>query len=215
MGQQTSPRSGGRLHRLRRAMAFAFPYRQAVAGLFVITVFVAMINAGEPLILKYIFDDLEAHRQLRALAYGIGGLVALGVVREIGVASSNWLSWKTRIGIHYSLLEAMVGRLHRLPLSFHRTEGVGAIMTKLDRSIQGFLNAVTQILFNVFPAVLYLAIAIGVMMELNWKMAVLVICFAPRLLPPSLRPSRHGARNPCSTSTCASTRVSTRFCPGS
>jgi len=32
---------------------------------------------------------------------------------------------------------------------------------------------------NVFPAVLYLAIAIGVMVELNWKLAVLVICFAP------------------------------------
>src|SRR3954452_18769181 len=54
-----------------------------------------------------------------------------------------------------------------------------AIMTKLDRSIQGFLIAGTQLLFSVFPAVLYLAIAIGVMVELNWKMALLVIAFSP------------------------------------
>jgi len=32
-----------------------------------------------------------------------------------------------------------------MPLSSHRTEGVGAIMTKLDRVIQGFISAVTQI----------------------------------------------------------------------
>ncbi|MHC1766560.1 MAG: ABC transporter ATP-binding protein [Verrucomicrobiia bacterium] len=171
--------SGGRLTKLRRAMAFAVPHRRAVTGLFVITVIMAMINAGEPLVLKYVFDELAASRELHALTVGIAGLLVLGFVREVASAGSNWLTWKTRIGIHYSLLEAMVGRLHRLPLSFHRTEGVGAIMTKLDRSIQGFLNAVTQLLFNVFPAVLYLAIAIGVMIELNWKLALLVVSFAP------------------------------------
>jgi ATP-binding cassette subfamily B protein len=179
MAPQAIPRSGSRLDRLRRALGFALAYRNAVAGLFAITVVLAMINAGEPLVLKYIFDELGSHRQLRPLLIGVAGLVGLGLFRELASAISNWLTWKTRIGIHYSLLEAMVGRLHRLPLSFHRTEGVGAIMTKLDRSIQGFLNAVTQILFNVFPAVLYLAIAIGVMVELNWKLAVLVISFAP------------------------------------
>lgn len=160
-------------------MAFAYPYRRQVGALFVITIITAMINAGEPLVLKYLFDDLAAHQKIRTLFIGVAALAGLGLIREIGTAGANWLTWRTRIGIHYSLLEAMVGRLHQLPLSFHRTEGVGAIMTKLDRSIQGFLNAVTQLLFNVFPAVLYLAIAIGVMVELNWKLALLVICFAP------------------------------------
>lgn len=179
MSELSTVGSGGRLTKLRRAMAFALPHRRAVAGLFVITVIMAMINAGEPLVLKYVFDELAASRELHALTVGIVALLVLGFVRELGSAGSNWLTWKTRIGIHYSLLEAMVSRLHRLPLSFHRTEGVGAIMTKLDRSIQGFLNAVTQLLFNVFPAVLYLAIAIGVMVELNWKLALLVVSFAP------------------------------------
>src|ERR1051325_7340332 len=177
MALQSTFQPVSRLARIRRAMAFAFPYRGAVGGLFVITLILAMVNAGEPLVLKYVFDDLASRRQMDTLFIGIAALVGLGLAREAGTAISNWLTWKTRIGIHYSLLEAMVGRLHRLPLSFHRTEGVGAIMTKLDRSIQGFLNAVTQLLFNVFPAVLYLAIAIGVMVELNWKLAVLVVCF--------------------------------------
>ena len=84
---------------------------------------------------------------------------------------------QARLGIHYALLETVVERLQRMPLSFHRTEGVGAIMTKLDRSIQGFINAL--ILFNVFPAILYLVISVVVMFKLDWRLAALVLSFAP------------------------------------
>ncbi len=144
-----------------------------------ITVVMSGIGVGEPLVLKYIFDGLGGASGWRPLLTGVAILTVLGLLREAASSFSNWLTWKTRIGIHYSLLQAMVDRLHRVALSFHRKEGVGAIMTKLDRGIQGFLNAVTEILFHVFPAVLYLAIAVVVMVHLNWKLAVLVLCFAP------------------------------------
>lgn len=155
------------------------PHRGAVAVLAAATLFVATVNAAEPLVLKYIFDELTNAQQLRALGLGVAVLAALGIVRELAGAGSNFLTWKTRLGIHYALLEAMVERLHRLPLGFHRREGVGAIMTKLDRGIQGFLTALSEILFNVFPAVLYLGIAVVVMVRLNAQLAAMVLCFAP------------------------------------
>src|SRR3954465_1883042 len=110
---------------------------------------------------------------------GIWMLAGLAVGREVFSSVSNWLTWHTRLGIRYKLLEATVGRLHRMPLKLQRSEGVGAIIAKLDRSIQGFIGAVTNILFNIFPAVLYLGISIFIMIRLNWKLAVLVLCFAP------------------------------------
>src|ERR1051325_1596478 len=163
--------------RLRRALAFAFPYWRPVVAILAITLTLAILNAAEPLVLKFIFDHLEHHDPVRMLMRGVALLIAIGIFREAATALSNWLTWHTRLGIHYSLLETTVERLHRMPLSFHRTEGVGAIMTKLDRGIQGFIGAITQILFNVFPAVLYLGVSIVVMMRLNWKLAVLVLCF--------------------------------------
>jgi ATP-binding cassette subfamily B protein len=165
--------------RLRRAVGFAFPYRRAVAGILLITTVLAGANAFEPLILKYVFDGLAADQAVRMLLIGIGILVGLGVFREAATALTNWLTWHTRLGLHYALLESTVERLHRMPLSFHRTEGVGAIMTKLDRSIQGFVTAVSQILFNSFPAILYLIISLVIMLRLNWKLAVLTLCFLP------------------------------------
>jgi ATP-binding cassette subfamily B protein len=110
------------------------------------------------------------------------GLVLLGLLglgREVVGGFSNWLTWHARLGIHYSLLEATVGRLHSMPLRMQRTEGVGAIMTKLDRSIQGFLGALTQLLFNVLPAVVYLVLSVAIMLQLEWRLALVVLAFAP------------------------------------
>ncbi|HZV34211.1 MAG TPA: ABC transporter ATP-binding protein, partial [Verrucomicrobiae bacterium] len=165
--------------RLRRAMGFAFPYRRAVLGILGITLLLAAANAVEPLVLKSIFDNLAGHKIVRGFVIGIGILVGLGFFREAATAVTNWMTWHTRLGIHYELLESTVERLHRMPLSFHRNEGVGAIMTRLDRSIQGFIGAVNQILFSIFPAVLYLLIALVIMVRLNWKLALIVCAFLP------------------------------------
>ena len=165
--------------RFQRALAFAFPFRRSVGVIFLLTLVIAAINAAEPIVLKYIFDEIQQTRNLTALMRGIWILVALAVGREVFSSFSNWLTWHTRLGIHYKLLEATVGRLHRMPLKLQRSEGVGAIIARLDRSIQGFIGAVTNILFNIFPAVLYLGISIFVMVHLNWKLALLVLCFAP------------------------------------
>lgn len=52
-------------------------------------------------------------------------------------------------------------------------------MTKLERGIQGFVGAITDITFNVLPAIAYLVLAIGVMVRLDWRMTLLVAIFAP------------------------------------
>lgn len=172
------PAPGG-TGRLKRALGFAFPHRRAVLAISGFTLVAAAANAAEPLVLKYIFDELAGSRALQPLFHGALTLVALAFLRE-GVGSlSNWLTWRTRLGLHYALLEATVGRLHRMPLRLQRSEGVGAIITKLDRSIQGFIGAVTQLLFNVFPAIVYLAISIAIMVRLEWHLALLLVGFTP------------------------------------
>ena len=165
--------------RLRRALQFTTPFRGTVLLIALVTVLLAAANAIEPLVLKLIFDRLGAGEPHTALASGILLLVGLGLFRELANGLSNWLTWRARLGLHYSLLEVTVGKLHRMPLSMQRSEGVGAIITRLDRSIQGFISAVTQLLFNVFPAIIYLAMSVIIMLRLDWRLALVVIGFAP------------------------------------
>ncbi|HZT24265.1 MAG TPA: ABC transporter ATP-binding protein [Pseudolabrys sp.] len=169
----------GKSRRLYQAVRFAFPHRQAIAVIVLLTLGVAVINAIEPLVIKSIFDELIGARGYRVLLLLIGALVAIAVLRESMDGTANWLTWRTRIGLQYALLEAIVGKLHKMPLRMQHSEGVGAIMTRLDRSIQGFTNAVSLILFNVLPSVLFLSIALGVMLTLDWRLALVVLVFAP------------------------------------
>jgi ATP-binding cassette subfamily B protein len=66
-----------------------------------------------------------------------------------------------------------------MPLRIQRSEGVGAIMTKLDRSIQGLIGTLTQLLFSTLPALLYLAMAIAVVVRMDWRLAIIVLLFTP------------------------------------
>lgn len=180
LARETSHRENPRRPRFRRALQFAFPYRRSVVLISIATLILSAINAVEPLVLKYIFDNLATAQPLeQVLLSGVGLLLGLAIIREVAGGLSNWLTWHTRLGIHYALLEATVGRLHRMPLKMQRSEGVGAVITKLDRSIQGFIGAVSQVLFNVAPAVVYLIMSIVIMFRLEWRLALLVTLFAP------------------------------------
>jgi ATP-binding cassette subfamily B protein len=168
------PRAG-----LRRATEFLLPFRGAITAILVVASALASLNAAEPLAMKRIFDALGRGQGGRPLVEGVVALVILGLMREAFTTLSNWLTWRTRLGIQYGLTEATVGRLHRLPLSFHRAEGVGAVMTRLDRSIQGLVGALSDIAFNVVPAAVYLVLSVVVMLRLEWRLAVAVLAFAP------------------------------------
>jgi ATP-binding cassette subfamily B protein len=168
-----------RRSRFRQAIRFAFPQRPAIALIVLLMLAVAGINAVEPLIIKSIFDGLGSHEAIRIVMVSIAMLAAIAILRELMDGAANWLTWRTRIGLQYALLEAAVGKLHTMPLRIQRSEGVGAIMTRLDRSIQGFTSAVSLILFNVLPAAIFLGIAVFIMFRLDWRLASVVLVFAP------------------------------------
>lgn len=165
--------------RTRRILAYLRPHRRVVAAILALTLAVAVANTIEPLVLKLIVDGLQEGGGTRPLFVGIGALLGLAVVREGLGGVSNWLTWRTRLHVHFALMEATVSRLHRLPLSFHRAEGVGATMTRLERGVQGFVGAVTTVAFSIVPAAVFLVVSVGVMLALDWRLALVVLAFVP------------------------------------
>jgi ATP-binding cassette subfamily B protein len=175
----SAPGTFGQLRRLHAAVQFALPQRHAVSIIILLVLAVAAINAFEPLILKWVFDQLTDLQQAGAILTGILMLLGFAICREAMDGFANWLTWRTRIGLQYALLEATIGKLHRMPLRIQRSEGIGAIMTRLDRSIQGFTSAVALILFSILPSLIFLVLAIAIMLRLEWRLALLVLAFAP------------------------------------
>lgn len=162
----------------RKALVFIRPYRTSVAIIMGLTLAASVLEALEPLVMKYLFDKLGSGVE-RALITGVGSLLLIGIVREGIAGVSNWMAWKVRMGVNYGLLEATVSRLHSLPLTYHRKESVGSIMTKMDRGINGLVGALAELAFNVFPGVVYLILSLVVMFRLDWRLSLVVLFFAP------------------------------------
>ncbi len=163
---------------MKRAFAFARPHRLYLLFVVLLTLLTAALTSIEPMIMKMIVDGLTAS-ELSSLLWGVIVLISLGLVKELATMGSNFMSWRTRLDIHYSLLDATVERIHRMPAHYHRNEGVGAIMNRLDRSIQGLIGAVGEISFNVLPAITYLGMAIFMMMRMDWRLTLVVAAFTP------------------------------------
>lgn len=162
----------------RKALVFIRPYRGSVVIIMGLTLAASVLEALEPLVMKYFFDKLGSGVE-RALFTGIGSLLLIGLLREGINSISNWMAWKVRLGVNYGLMEATVSKLHSLPLTYHRQESVGSIMTKMDRGINGLVGALAELAFNVLPGVVYLVLSLVVMFRLDWRLSLAVIFFAP------------------------------------
>jgi ATP-binding cassette subfamily B protein len=173
------PRSGGGLGHVRRALEFVRPHRGASLSILLLALAGAALAALEPLALMVVLDGLVAGGLLRALALGLGALLSLALLGELVTGLSNWLGWRVRLAVQYDLLEATVSRLQTLPVSFHQEESVGGTMTRLDRGISGFVGALAEIVSNVLPALAYLAMAVAIMLRLDWRLTLVVLAFAP------------------------------------
>ncbi|HEX2975758.1 MAG TPA: ABC transporter ATP-binding protein [Bacteroidales bacterium] len=160
-------------------MKFVKPYRGKIFFILLLTSVVAAANVAEPIIIKSIIDHIGTSQQVSSLIFGILIFLVVSLLSNLSSAISNWMGWDVRLSVHDNLLNEVVGRLHVLPSDFHKKEGVGSIMMKLERSIQNFVGAVSEIFLNVLPSVLFLAMALVVMFRLDWRMTLIVLAFSP------------------------------------
>jgi ATP-binding cassette subfamily B protein len=99
----------------------------------------ASLAALEPLTLKAIFDRLAAKATVAEALLPFGLFIAIVLLRESLGLFQDRLFWRARLGISFGLLQAMIERLHLLPLAYHRETSVGATMAKIERGMAGVL----------------------------------------------------------------------------
>jgi ATP-binding cassette, subfamily B, bacterial len=139
----------------------------------------ATLSALEPLALKTLFDRFLMHGGVADAAPAFALFIGILGVRELLALLQDRVFWRARLGISYSLLSAMIEQLHRLPLSYHRETSVGATMTKIERGMSGVTAAFSDVVVQLFPALIYLCVSVVVMLRIDPRLALAVLVFAP------------------------------------
>ncbi len=163
----------------KRSLQFVRPYRSTLAGVISLALLLAALSAVDPLLMKYLFDALERRSGLASLGTIMAGLVALELARAGLQAWLGVLSWDVRLGVDYTMRETVMGKLNSLPMSFHQGETIGATMNRINQGIAGCVTAFCETAFNLFPTLLYLVLSVTAMLQMEWRLAVAVIVFAP------------------------------------
>jgi ATP-binding cassette subfamily B protein len=144
-----------------------------------LTVGAGTIGAVDPLLLRAIVDGVVAHEPAQRLIWAVAGLLALLIVREVLAGVSNWLTWRVRLRVQASILDATVSRLHALSVSFHNGESVGARISRLDRAVSGVVSAFSELAFNAVPAIVFLVVASVAMARLEWRLLLVLAVLVP------------------------------------
>ena len=163
----------------KRSLQFVRPYRSTLAGVISLALLLAALSAVDPLLMKYLFDALERRSGLSSLGMIMAGLVALELARAGLQAWLGVLSWDVRLGVDYTMRESVMSKLNSLPMSFHQGETIGATMNRINQGIAGCVTAFCETAFNLFPTLLYLVLSVTAMLQMEWRLAIAVIVFAP------------------------------------
>jgi ATP-binding cassette subfamily B protein len=162
-----------------RSLEFVRPYHRALAAVLALALTLATLSALDPLLMKFLFDQLARPGGGHGFAVGMGALLGLELLRAV---LQWWLgvwSWDVRLGVEYAVRERVVGKLNTLPLSFHEREGVGGTISRMNQAITGYVTAFSDLAFNLLPTVLYLVLSLIAMLRLDWRLACVVLVFTP------------------------------------
>jgi len=164
---------------LVRSLHFVRPLKRQIAGISALAIIVASLGAAEPLLLKRIFDALAARASIAALVALACALLGLLSARTVLEAQLNSSTWRTRLRLDYRLREALLGKLGTLPMSYHQKESVGGTVNRVNRGIDGYVTAFSEIAFKLTPALAYLLLAAVALFRLEWRLALIVLAFTP------------------------------------
>jgi ATP-binding cassette subfamily B protein len=186
-----APSTGGFRALVTRSLPWLRGFGRPIAGVIALALLLAAASAAAPLAVMRLVDTLArlAPRQAgpAMVPAGAGGkiLLALALVAAAELAQvflSRWLetrSWRVRLAMDFALRQRVTARLHQLPLAWHQKHTVGGTVSRVNTSVNGFVSAVGELAFKALPAVAYLALALAALLQLDWRLAVVVCAFAP------------------------------------
>ena len=167
----------GRL--FRRLLAFVRPHVTLVAGALVLLLLSAAMALVGPRLTQDALDVAIPRHDLRLL--GTLALIYLGALLVDFLADYGQTLLTTLLGqrVMLDLRTRLFGHLQRLPVRFFDRNPVGRLMTRVTSDVETLNELFSSGLVTVFGDVFTLAAIMGMMLLMNWRLALVAFCVIP------------------------------------
>jgi ATP-binding cassette subfamily B protein/subfamily B ATP-binding cassette protein MsbA len=170
---------------LRDYLRWLRPHRFAIGLLFLFALAVAGLEMIEPLFMRFIIDRVLLNEELdsvsRLIRLHLAGAVFLGVIglsRLINVLK-DYRQRLLNVWVMLSLRRSLFARLLHLPLPRLWDMKTGGILSRLSGDIDTTTGLLQLAIMSPSLSILRLAIAVGVLLALNWRLALMALAVIP------------------------------------
>jgi ATP-binding cassette, subfamily B, bacterial MsbA len=156
-------------------------WRKGVLGV-ILVILTSLLTYPQPLIMRYLIDDVILARQLDKLWLA---LFLLGGVRVLGMGLGTIQQFYfTRFeqAVILDVQSDLFERLLRFPKSFFDETETGYLMSRIQQDVQGVQWFFSITLVSAISSILRFLGGIGFLFYLEWRLALAVLVFLPFLV---------------------------------
>jgi ATP-binding cassette subfamily B protein len=164
---------------MRRLLEYLRPYWRQVLVAFATILVSTVSSLIQPYLIKVAIDRYISQRQLA----GLDGLAALYLsVLVASFAAEYFQTWTLQLTgqrIMFDLRMAIYRHLQRLDLRYYDRNPVGRLMTRVTSDVDVLNDLFTSGVVTIFGDVFTLAGIMGVMLWMNWRLAIVAFSVLP------------------------------------
>ncbi|MBI3957138.1 MAG: ABC transporter ATP-binding protein [Candidatus Kerfeldbacteria bacterium] len=157
------------------------PVPEPLTLLFVLIVFVQVLQLLTPYVFKEILDTFIGFTPNRTprLAWLIAATFGLSIVMSAVRTVRDRRLFRYLLALERLLPVRAQAKLMELPLGYHEQQDTGNLITKVQRGTDRFVDLVATCLFEIVPTVLQCLATFGLLLILNWTIALVFIPVVP------------------------------------
>jgi ATP-binding cassette subfamily B protein/subfamily B ATP-binding cassette protein MsbA len=181
-------RKARRREHLRAYLRWLRPHRYAVGALFVLALLVAGLEMVEPLFMRFIIDrvllntGLDTVSRLSRLHLAGGLFVCLIILSRLINVLKDYRQRLVNVQVMLSLRRSLFERLLHLPLAKLYDMKTGGILSRLTGDVDTTTGLLQLAIMSPAISVIRLVIAVGLLVALNWRLAVTALAIIPGVM---------------------------------
>lgn len=183
---------GRRREYLRDYVRWLKPHRVQVAAVFGLALVAAGLQMAEPLFMRFMIDRVLLNQALdtaaRLARLHVAGAVFLGVIvfSNLVGALKDYRQRLLNTRVMLSLRQSLFDRLLHLPLPKLWEMKTGGILSRLTGDVDTTTGLMQMAIVSPSISVIRLAVAIVVLLTLNWRLALTALAIVPGVMVVSL-----------------------------
>jgi ATP-binding cassette, subfamily B, multidrug efflux pump len=167
---------------MRRLFGYLRPHWRSVLLGLVVIVATSLLQLVQPWLTKVAIDDHIARGDLAGV--GHVALLFLAVLAGVFVLefAQTWISQTIGQGIMFEMRMAIYGHLQKVDVAFYDRHAVGRLMTRVTSDVDALNDLFSAGVVAVFGDAFMLAGIVGVVLWMDWRLALITFSVLPLIV---------------------------------